>query len=68
MFNGILSIVIALVAAYMIFTSNTDMKFVLGFLMLIISMLFLCFSLLEERKEEIERLRQVIIKLQGLDK
>lgn len=59
--NGIISVLLGLLSMYLMFIwAKTDMDFVCGFLVLIMSALFLMFMILEERNEEIERLRQII--------
>jgi hypothetical protein len=59
--NGILSVLLGLGSIYMMFIkaeSNND--FIIGFLLLIMSAMFICFMIMEEQKEEIERLRRII--------
>ena len=59
--NGISSVLLGLGSIYMMFIkaeSNND--FIIGFLLLMMSAMFLCFMIMEEQKEEIERLRRII--------
>jgi 4-amino-4-deoxy-L-arabinose transferase-like glycosyltransferase len=61
LFNGIMSVLLGLVSMYLMFIwAKTDMDFVCGFLVLIMAALFLMFMIVEERNEEIERLRRLI--------
>jgi hypothetical protein len=59
--NGISSVLLGLGSIYMMFIkaeSNND--FIIGFLLLMMSAMFICFMIMEEQKEEIERLRRII--------
>ena len=60
--NGILSVVLGIVSLVCMFKAQTTVQLGVGFGILLTSMLFMCFMLLEENKEEIERLRQIILK------
>ena len=60
--NGILSTVLSAVVAYLFFTAETDIDLGIGFMALLMGIIFLCFMMLEESKEEVERLRQIILK------
>jgi uncharacterized membrane protein HdeD (DUF308 family) len=60
--NGILSTVLGAIAAYLFFTAETDIDLGIGFMALLMGIIFLCFMMLEENKEEVERLRQIILK------
>jgi uncharacterized membrane protein HdeD (DUF308 family) len=62
-FNGIISIVLGLAALYLIMTSTTDKEVIMGFMTLLMSIIFMLFMLMEERNEEISKLRQIIFKL-----
>lgn len=60
-FNGIMSVLLGLTSLYLMFIwAGTDMDFVCGFLVLVMSALFLLFMIIEERNEEINRLRNII--------
>ena len=67
-FNGILSIALLLCSMYMMFfvrdikMNMGDLPFVLGFGVMLLGMIFFLFMLLEERKEEIDTLKQIIWK------
>lgn len=60
--NGVISTILSIVSGYLMFTSKTDIDLGIGFILLLMAMLFLCFMMLEESKEEVERLRQIILK------
>lgn len=58
--NGIISVLLGLGSLYvMFFKSNTDQEFIMGFGMLLMSIVFMCFMIMSEQKEEIERLKQL---------
>jgi hypothetical protein len=66
-FNGIISVLLGLGSLYiMFFKSNTDQEFIMGFGMLLMSIIFMCFMLLEERKDEVEQLRHIIMEMKGI--
>jgi len=63
MLNGIVSVLLGLLSLYMMFIhAKTDVEFGVGFGVLLMAIIFMCFMLLEEQKEEVERLRQIIIR------
>jgi hypothetical protein len=66
--NGIISVLLGIASLYMMFIrAQNDQDFILGFGLLLMSIIFMCFMLLEERKEEVERLRHIIMKLKGIN-
>lgn len=66
--NGIISVLLGIGSLYMMFIkAQNDQDFILGFGLLLVSIIFLCFMLLEEQKEEVERLRHTIMKLKGIN-
>jgi len=66
MLNGIISVLLGLVALYLMFIkATTDQEFIIGFTVLMGSIVFMCFMLLEERKDEVERLRHQIMRMKG---
>lgn len=66
-FNGIISVLLGFISLYlMFFKAQNDQDIILGFGVLLMSIIFMCFMLLEERKEEVERLRQIIMKSKGM--
>jgi uncharacterized membrane protein HdeD (DUF308 family) len=66
-FNGIISIILGLVAMYLMLTSNTDKDMIIGFMTLLLSIIFMLFMLMEERNEEISKLRQTIYRINTLN-
>jgi hypothetical protein len=67
--NGIISVLLGIGSMYMMFIkAETDQDFIMGFGLLLMSIIFMCFMLLEERKEEVERLRHIIMKSKGMIK
>ena len=68
-FNGIISVLLGFISLYlMFFKAQNDQDIILGFGVLLMSIIFMCFMLLEERKEEVERLRHIIMKSKGMIK
>jgi hypothetical protein len=66
-FNGIISVLLGLTSLYLMFIkAKTDMEFVGGFGVMLMSIIFMCFMLLEERKDEVEQLRHTIMKMKGI--
>lgn len=62
MLNGIISVLLGLLSLYMMFVkakNNIDLG--IGFGILLAAIIFMCFMLLEEQKEEVERLRKIIM-------
>ena len=67
LFHGIVSVLLGLAALYLMFiSSKTDQDIILGFGVLLMSIIFMCFMLLEERKDEVEQLRHTIMKMKGM--
>jgi uncharacterized membrane protein HdeD (DUF308 family) len=65
--NGIISVLLGVAALYLMFIkAETDQDFILGFMVLLMSIIFMCFMLLEERKDEVEQLRHTIMKMKGI--
>ena len=61
LFHGIVSVLLGLVALYLMFIkAETDMDFIAGFVVLMGAIVFMCFMIMEEQKQEIERLRREI--------
>jgi ribose/xylose/arabinose/galactoside ABC-type transport system permease subunit len=60
--NGIISVVLGLLSLYMMFVkAKNDIDLGIGFGILLMAIIFMCFMLLEEQKEEVERLRKIIM-------
>jgi heme/copper-type cytochrome/quinol oxidase subunit 4 len=61
--NGIISVLLAIASVYgMFFKAETNMEFVIGFMCLLMSIVFMCFMIMSEQKDEIEWLRYRINK------
>jgi hypothetical protein len=59
--NGISSVLLGLGSIYFMFIkAKTYDDFVVGFMLLMMSAMFLCFMIMAEQMEEIERLRRII--------
>ena len=66
-FNGIISIALGLTSLYLMFiNAKTDQDFIIGFVVLMASIIFLLFMMMEERNEEISELRRTVLKMKGL--
>lgn len=59
--HGIISVLLNIGAAYMFFFAKQDQHLVYGFILLLMAMLFLCFMMLEEKKQEVEQLRKKLM-------
>lgn len=59
-FNGIISIVLGLVALYLFIVSKTDQDVIIGFMTLLGSIIFILFMMMEERNEEISKLKEIL--------
>jgi uncharacterized membrane protein (GlpM family) len=61
LFHGIISVLLGMAALYLMFIkAETDMDFIAGFVVLMGAIVFMCFMIMEEQKQEIERLRREI--------
>jgi len=59
--NGILSVLLGVLALYLMFiNAKTDQDFILGFGVMLVAIIFMLFMIIEERNEDIERLRRII--------
>lgn len=66
-FNGIISVLLGLTSLYLMFIrAKTDIEFVYGFMVMMGSIIFMLFMLMEERNEEIAQLKRTIWKMKGL--
>ena len=60
-FHGVISVLLGVAALYLMFIkAETDMDFIGGFVVLMGAIVFMCFMIMEEQKQEIERLRREI--------
>lgn len=65
--NGIISVILGIGSLYEMFIkAQTDQDFILGFGLLLMAIIFMCFMIMEEQKEEVERLRHQILKSKGI--
>jgi uncharacterized membrane protein (GlpM family) len=65
--NGIISVLLGVLSLYLMFlTPQTDQDIVLGFMVLLISIIFMCFMIIGEQKDEIEELRSTIFKINNI--
>jgi hypothetical protein len=65
--NGSVSVILGIAAMYFMFfgpTSNDNL--IIGFILLLGSIIFILFMMLEEQKDEVERLRHIILKSKGI--
>jgi len=58
--NGIISVLLGILAMYLMFTAKSNLDLIYMFIVLMGAIVFICFMIIEEQKEEIERLRQNI--------
>ena len=65
--NGIISVLLGVLSLYLMFvTSQTDQDIILGFIVLLTSVIFMCFMIMGEQTEEIEKLRSTIFKINNI--
>jgi hypothetical protein len=65
--NGIISIALGLTSLYLMFiNAKTDQDFIYGFVVLMASIIFLLFMMLEERNDEVSKLKHTILKMKGI--
>lgn len=57
---GIISIGLGLLSVYLVFTCKTGYDVVLAVACLLMAVIFMCFMIMEEQKERIERLQRKI--------
>jgi len=63
LFHGIISVLLGMAALYLMFIkAETDMDFIAGFVVLMGAIVFMCFMIMEEQKQEIKRLMNIITK------
>jgi Ca2+/Na+ antiporter len=60
--NGFISVLLGVLSLYvMFFKAKSDVEIGIGFGLLLLAVIFLCFMMLEEQKEEIEMLRHKLL-------
>jgi len=62
-FHGIMSSLLSIASAICLLFLNTSVSYVLGFVTMLTAVIFLLFMIIEEQKQTIENLRNVILKL-----
>ena len=67
-FNGIMSVLLGLTSLYLMFIkAENDTEFVAGFGVMLMSIIFMLFMLMEERNEQISELRHTIMKMKDIN-
>jgi ABC-type uncharacterized transport system permease subunit len=61
--NGIISVVLGGLALYLMFTAKTNLDLTFMFITLLMAVVFLCFVIIEEQKEEVNDLKRLIYKI-----
>ena len=56
--NGIISVLLGVLALYLMITAKSNLDLTYMFVVLLMSIIFMCFMIIEEQKEEVERLRR----------
>lgn len=56
--NGIISVLLGVLALYLMITAKSNLDLTYMFVVLLMSIIFTCFMIIEEQKEEVERLRR----------
>ncbi len=65
--NGIISVLLGVLSLYLMFlTPQTDQDIILGFMVLLVSIIFMCFMIIGEQKDEIEELRNTLFKINDI--
>jgi NO-binding membrane sensor protein with MHYT domain len=65
--SGIISVVLGFVSLFIMFVkAKSDVEMGVGFGVLLAAIVFMCFMIMEEQKEEVERLRGLILKSKGI--
>jgi len=61
--SGIISVVLGFMSLYIMFVkAKSDVEMGVGFGVLLAAIVFMCFMIMEEQKQEVERLRGLILK------
>jgi hypothetical protein len=56
--NGIISVLLGVLALYLMFTAKSTQDLTYMFITLMMSIVFICFVIIEEQKDEVDRLRR----------
>ena len=66
--SGIISVVLGFVSLFIMFVkAKSDVEMGVGFGVLLAAIIFIFFMIMEEQKQEIERLRGKLLKAKGWD-
>ena len=60
-FNGIMSVLLGIVALYLMFTAQNNQDITIGIGALLMAIIFMCFLIMEEQKREIEGLKRILL-------
>ena len=58
--HGILSVLLAFISMYLFIQSNTTQDLMAAFITMLMSIIFICFMMIEEHKEENDRLKRIM--------
>lgn len=58
--NGIISVLLGILALYLMFTAQCNQDLIFMVIVLMGAIVFMCFMIMEEQKQEVERLRRQI--------
>jgi len=56
--NGIISVLLGVLALYLMFTAKSNLDLTYMFITLMGAVVFMCFMIIEEQKDEVDRLRR----------
>jgi heme/copper-type cytochrome/quinol oxidase subunit 4 len=56
--NGIISVLLGILALYLMITAKSTQDLTYMFITLMMSIVFICFMIIEEQKDEVDRLRR----------
>lgn len=57
--SRVLSVILGILSVFLFVNSKVDNDIVIGFVVFLGSFIFLCFAIMDEQKEEIERLKHL---------
>ena len=63
--NGIISVLLGVLALYLMFTAKSNLDLTCMFIVLMGAIVFMCFMIIEEQKEEIHRLKMNQLREKG---
>jgi high-affinity Fe2+/Pb2+ permease len=56
--NGIISVLLGILALYLMIIAKSNLDLTYMFIILMMSIVFMCFMIIEEQKDEVDRLRR----------